>query len=223
LVPYALWNIGGREACDFMLYPSRNLGPGWQKELSLAAVRLDRLSTRAHCWVSRFIEQKIGLSELPKGVGIDRAVATIALLPPARLEIFVCYIGAALAAQEVRQAIRRTDVDAYKQVLGEGLYQFVMWRAPLLGHHPAARDMHWGPEKLLIEVRRAGRCALARICDVYCAGLWPRVRLRLQHESDVQRPVDLALDDGDLRRFALRIMREIEPEWTNKFYTGTTS
>jgi hypothetical protein len=200
---------------DFLMRPSLHLGAGWEEQLLPAALKLDRLSVQAHLFVSRFITRKFLLSALPPETKPDSRIWSIVLLPSARLEQFICHLGASLVGQEVQQAIARSTVTAYRDALGADLYTFVIQRVPLITQF--SHGEHVGPEKIMGSLRSAGRLALRHLCDVYSNALWPRVRLKLPYQTHLDEGHFSMTSIENIQRIALRVLRETETIWMRQF------
>lgn len=218
MISMHLWRHGGPLAGDFILHPSRHLGPGWGCTLFPHGIDVSQLSARAHLFASRYLIVKLGLSA-EAAARADRLYWAIALLPPPRLERFRRHVGTVLAAQEVRQIIGHDAADAYRQALGEELYWFVMQRAPLLSRSSDARQPCPVPEAIMDAVCTAGGQALRRMVESLSTELWRRLQLKLPYPPQADAPPagrDAPSVEG-LRRLALRILRETETTWIQHF------
>lgn len=219
----SVWRRGGRFACDFMLCPGRQLGAGWDTILLPSVVKPEHLSVRANLFVSRFITRKLSLSALLSDSGIDRSVWAMVLLPPSRLQQFLRYLGAIYVAQEVRQAIQRSDVTAFRNALGEELYWFTLQRAPLIGQLEDSASQAWGAEAIAVAVSAAGRQALKQLCTGHPA-LWSRVMLKLPHVAEIDSiPYSVSTSIEQTRRIAMRVLWETETAWAYQFLRSMDS
>jgi hypothetical protein len=217
-VSATLWELGARRAHDFAVLPSRELGPGWEAELFPQALRVGAFSARAHLFASRILNARFGLTALSPGAGTDdeRLCWAIALLPPPRIDRFTCHMGCALAADEVRQAILRSEVQAYRAALGDELYGFVLHRVPLLRSAPEAEPARHGPDGIMQGIRAAGTSALRRLLEACDGALWRRMQPRLDRQcADAAAPISFS--NESLHRVARRVMRETETSWTHQF------
>ncbi len=210
---------------EFMMRPSLHLGVGWEQQLLPSIVKLERLSSQAHKFVSHFIVERYKLSSVPPGTKYDELVWAFALLSSPRLNRFLSYLGAVFVGQEVQQAIARSTVSAYRDVLGDELYTFIIQRAPLITKADY-RVEYAGPERIVDVLLGAGSCVLRDLCDSYSTALWPRVRLKLPYQEnmdqiqvDVMRSFMMHIDIANMRKIALRVLREIEPTWSKQFLT----
>ncbi|MDB5795692.1 MAG: hypothetical protein JWR25_2071 [Noviherbaspirillum sp.] len=218
-VSAALWSLAGRRAHDFVMLPSTELGAGWEAELFPQGLRIGALSARAHLFVSRFINGRLGFTPVAPCLDVDdkRIGWAIALLSRPRLERFICHMGCALAADEVRQAILRSEVQAYRSALGDELYGFVLHRVPLLASHSEAPTLRHGPSGIMQAVRATGTAAVKRILDASDNELWRRLEARLERQCTDAAEAPISTSTESLQRVARRVMREIETSWTSQF------
>nr|WP_168798610.1 MULTISPECIES: SctK family type III secretion system sorting platform protein [Oxalobacteraceae] len=220
----SLWQLGGRRAVDLALRPSVTLDENWKKKILPPLLQTKEVSMRAHRFLSRYVASQRALVAVPSDAGTDRLVWAIVLLKPCRLESFLLHIGALFAAQEVRQVIDKREVDAYKQVLGDALYWFMLQRAPLLGAVALGPSQRHGPERIMTAIRGAGHAALSQLCEQHQSGLWERVQLML---PDIQPDPAQAgasaystiIEAPTLRRMAMKTLRELETTWASRFLT----
>lgn len=210
---------------EFMMRPSLHLGVGWEQQLLPSILKLERLTSQAHAFVSRFIIEKRKLLPVQLGLQDDALILTLVLLPAPRLDRFLSYLGAVFVGQEVQQAIARSVVSAYRDVLGAELYTFVIQRVPLITKSEYGAG-YVGPEKIMDALRSAGSCVLRNLCDAYSVALWPRVCLKLPYQENIDemqvnamRSFVMHIDMENMRRIAFRVLRETEPTWLKQFLT----
>jgi hypothetical protein len=201
------------------MLPSLELGPGRDAELFPPHLQIGELSPRAHLFASRHINARLNLPPLAPGADSDddRLAWAIALLPRGRLECFIAHMGCALAADEVRQAILRSEVQAYRAALGDELYGFVLQRVPLLCPQPEADPPRHGPDRIMEAVRAAGTAALKRLLDAAGDALWRRLEPRLERHAAQAAAAPISISNLNLQRVARRVLRETETSWTSQF------
>ncbi len=210
---------------EFMMRPSFHLGAGWDQQLLPSILKLKRLSPQSHAFLSRFIIEKCRLSSVLPDIQYDELVWAFVLLPSPRLNRFVSYLGAVFVGQEVQQAIARSTVSAYRDVLGAELYTFIIQRVPLITKADYGAE-YVGPERIMEVLLGAGSCVLRNLCDSYSMALWPRVRLKLPYQEnmddvhvDVMRSFMMHIDIVNMRKITFRVLRELEPTWLKQFLT----
>ena len=188
-------------------------------------LRLERLSPQAHAFLSHFIIKKYKLSSVPPYTKYDELIWAFALLSSPRLNRFLSYLGSVFVGQEVQQAIARSTVSAYRDVLGAELYTFVIQRVPLITKADYGVE-YVGPERIMDVLLGAGSCVLRNLCDSYSMALWPRVRLKLPYQEnmdeiqvEIMRSFMMHIDVVNMRKIVFRVLREIEPIWLKQFPT----
>ncbi|HJV80595.1 SctK family type III secretion system sorting platform protein [Noviherbaspirillum sp.] len=220
----SLLQLGGRRAADFALRPSLSMDENWKRKILPPMFQANEVSMRAHRFVSRHIASQRALVAAPSDAGTDRLVWAIVLLEPCRLDAFLLHFGALFAAQEVRQVIGKKEVDAYKQVLGDALYWFMLHRAPLLGAAALAEPRRHGPDQIMAAIRGAGYAALSQLCGQHEAGLWDRVQLMLPDVAQAEASAYSTIPEAPtLRRMAAKLLRELETTWASRFLADNRS
>lgn len=216
----SLWQLGGRRALDLALRPSLYLDQSRKDKILPPMFQANEVSTRAHRFVSRFVVSQSALAAMPSHAEADRLVWAIVLLKVHRLQAFLLHFGALFVAQEVRQAIGKREVEAYRQVLGDELYWFMLQRAPLFGSVAHIQPQRHGPDRIMAAVRGAGYAALSHLCAEHQPGLWERVQLMLPDVPKEEASTYSGIAELDtLRGMAMKILRELENTWASKFLT----
>lgn len=219
----SLWQFGGRRALDLALRPSLCLDQSWKDKILPPMFQANEVSMRAHRFVSRFIVSQSAFAATPSHAEADRLVWAIVLLKVPRLEAFLLHFGALFVAQEVRQAIGKREVEAYRQVLGDELYWFMLQRAPLFGSvaHIQTQPRRHGPDRIMAAARGAGYAALSHLCAQHQPGLWERVQLMLPDAPKEEASAYSGITELEaLRCMAMKILRELENTWASKFLTN---
>lgn len=166
---------------------------------------------RVHRFLSRYLAQYFGLNDENLALdSVDPATNAILLLPTPRLMRFTRHLGAILAAAEVRHAISRADVAAYRSALGDELYDFQMERALLLGA-PASADQRFGPEHISEAIDASGYIGLQYFIANTHPDLWSRLRLKLPVEWSLLPDAGISLPPHQtLCNIVRRLFRELE-------------
>ncbi len=136
---------------------------------------------RSQRWLHGHLKAELGLWRLAQAcAAMPPEVLALAAWPPDRLRTLVECLGLVLVGAEVRHAIARSDVLAYRQALGDRAYAFAMERAALLAvADPVQAGAVTGPATVLQGARRAGALALREWLSAQPASVWRRVALKL--------------------------------------------
>lgn len=166
---------------------------------------------RAHRFLSQHLVNHFDLGAINLDMdGVDSITSAVVLLPTPRLTRFTRYFGATLAAGEVRHAISRADVAAYRLALGDELYDFQMERALLLGA-PASSSQRFGPERIAEVIEASGLSGLKYFIEEVRPDLWPRLRLKLPLAWSQLPDAGIALPSYQaLCGLVRRLFRELE-------------
>ncbi len=158
-----------------------DMDPSWMDRLLPEGLAWRPRSARSQRWLHGHVKARLGLARLADAFAStpSRAMA-IAILPPAALRGALERLGLVLAGAEVRMAIGRQQVLAYREALGPQLYDFAVSQAPLLRPSGEAGDTTpAGAAHLLARVRHVGTQALQRLLAQESEALWKRVALKL--------------------------------------------
>lgn len=204
---------------EFNLLPSRTLHASWHALLfPLAAQpllgRADTLDTRVHALLSAHLLEGSALGG--RYFWNVTPALTLALMAPAQLLDFACRIGAALASPRLRLLLTGTEAGTVRRILGEGVHDFALQRAPLLTSKEelqweAARGVELTPEGSRTAVEALGAATLRSAWQE--EGLWARARVKLPlgaAEAAEQLPPPPA---ADAARLVARFARENDPKW----------
>jgi hypothetical protein len=212
-----LWKAGGSAACRFVLGVCNELGEGWQASWLPQALRIDTLSARSRQVLSAYVARMQDLPAVSSGLASDPLACALAFLPAAQIGLLSVYLGAMTMQDEVRCAIGKTEVAAYRMALEEDLYAFVVQRASLLGGFAATGSTPFsmrrsGPETIRRDIGVAGAAVLRCLFRSH-DGVWQRLRLKLPRAQVLACeviPPDAFLEE-DVRKMASRLLRELQP------------
>lgn len=192
--------------------PSLDCDEAWTRSLLPHGSSWRPKSTRSHQLLSTYLKQKLNLDSVKSEIAqleLDECCKTIATLPVTQLLHLIKHIGATIHGEEVRRAIAKADVIAYRNQIGEALYRFIMERAPLLWRnrnttavaHPATL-----PQRILT----TGCTGIRIIYGDNMQHLCRRILLRLPPENHPQEQQSIpSTTDADVRRLILRLQREL--------------
>lgn len=137
---------------------------------------------------------------------------TFLVMNLSRLRRFADHVGMLGAGIALRHVLDGRRIAAFREQLGQELYQFGMLKAPLIGTlsmEPTAFD---DPERALIAVRESGLAALQAFClgpDAQHLHLRARLSARLQEITPP--PSSRFFVDPPSSALLQRVLREVEP------------
>ncbi len=207
MTPPALWSRDRALASQFVYRCSLELGRGWRQALLPALPDTLSGSLQMHTWLSRHIAQQQGWPEgWQEGIE-DPLLCNVVLLSPEVLEAYLQRLGAVFFSGEIRQAISRQSVSAYRAALPCPLYEFSLQCASLMTN-PIDTGPPLGPEFIKGAIEHSGRQALRRLCANHATWLWPRLRIKLPLHDDEEKPPEWlsVLDIADLERIGRRVL-----------------
>lgn len=215
-----------REQAIFHRLVSADLHEDWWQASLPAGLPWRPLGKRAHDAVSLHLRERWGLEELDNtALNKDPTLQALCQLPGSRLSRLVLYLGIVFAGGEVRRALDRREIERYRLALGEDLYRFAMQGAPLFGQTEATTATPVGPAALPTRARDTGLTALHRVIAPAGSAVVRRIELKLPPSWTGRPPsgqgLQLALPA--LHRITVRLLRYIEPQWTEHQPTNNPS
>jgi len=202
---------------EFNFLPSRLLHPSWHDDyapqacISALRVALDD-ETALHRHWSAYLLRTLRLEDRMVW-RIDEPVLPWVLMPDDGFYCLIDRVGLTLGSAAIRQAIRREDVLALRELFSADSLRFAYSQSVSI-HSPLDRGqlLALGPVPQVL--RELGAAAILFAVESQDSGIYDRLRLRLPKPLlNTCESAAASLGGEAMRRLVMRIAKDMDPEW----------
>ena len=200
----------------FNFFPSLDWHSSWRSAFPFSQLPDETLACiQAHRRISRYWLERLGLAD-SLCFDLGEPLLQVATLPRERLAHLALFMGLLAYAGSVRRLVEREAVSRCREALGEDAWLFLRRRSSLLAREINGREEDaFEPEGLAGQASIVGYDLLRVAFLDTPEPLRQRVLLKMPM-ADEKRQYDPAQSLAS-KNLALRVCREVEPEWCRCF------